>query len=164
MNYTLPEPQQQISQDAVKVWRVSAVITHVISIVILCILLFLDSRYDWYEWLKPVIYILIAIDIIYSIYGIVLYPYYLQKTWRYEVDERFIQLKHGALERENSIIPMTKVQYVNTNQGPILRKYNLCTITIGTTASSHKIPAITREAAEVLRTKIAIFAQIKEDE
>jgi membrane protein YdbS with pleckstrin-like domain len=40
---------------------------------------------------------------------------------------------------ENIIIPMKKVQYVNANQVPLLRKYRLYTITFGTTTSTHQI-------------------------
>lgn len=91
-------------------------------------------------------------------------PIYLQRTWRYEIEEQHIQIKHGLFSKHHLIIPMSKVQYVNTNQGPLLRRYGLSTITIGTIASSHEIPAITEEEATALRNRIAQLANINEAE
>ena len=59
---------------------------------------------------------------------------------------------------------MVKVQYVNTNQGPLLRRFHLSTLSVGTTASTHEIPAIPELTAQELRGKIASFAELSEAE
>ncbi|PLR66762.1 PH domain-containing protein [Bacillus sp. UMB0893] len=157
---TIPEPQRQISPYAIQVWRISSIISHIVTIIIFVAIIFMQQHFDWYGWIGHASYVLLAITALHSIYGIFYYPALMQRTWRYEVDAEHIHLKHGALEKTHTIIPMTKVQYVNTNQGVILRKYGLATITIGTTASSHEIPAILEEEAEMLRSQIAIFAKV----
>ncbi|WP_240377056.1 PH domain-containing protein [Bacillus piscicola] len=162
MTQTIEEPQQRISPDAVKVWRMSSLIEDFIAYVVLGALLFLHHSYNWVEWVGLILYILIILGVIHSIYEIFIRPIYQQRTWRYDIDERHIQLKHGAIKKTHLIVPMTKVQYVNTNQGPLLRRYGLATIKVGTMASSHDIPAIPVKEAEELRTRIAFLAEITE--
>lgn len=164
MYQELIEPQKQVSKNAVKVWIIEEIIGHVIGVLFFAGLLWLGTHYQWYPWLNLIFKIFIAIIAIHSIYGIFIEPFYRQKTWRYEIHDRFIQLKYGVLEKKHLLIPMTKVQYVNMNQGIILRKYKLANITIGTMASTHEIPAIPIEEAKKLRLQIAHLAQITDTE
>ncbi len=61
-------------------------------------------------------------------------------------------------------IPMTKIQGVSTTQGPILRRYQLRSITVETMGSSYSIPALEEKVAYELRDNIAEYAKIKEVE
>ncbi|MFC4619512.1 PH domain-containing protein [Camelliibacillus cellulosilyticus] len=162
MTHNLKEPDRRISPNAVKVWRISATIGHAIAVIIIGVVLYLQHRFDWVDWLMPILYGLGAIVIVHAIYRLFFYPIYQQRTWRYSVDESFVQLKHGSLEKTYVIVPMTKVQYVNTSQGPLMRRYGLMSVTIGTMASSHDIPALPEQEAEALCTRIAYLAQISE--
>ena len=159
----LKEPRQQISPNAVKMWQMSNAITNFFVFCIIGVLLYLHRHFHWVEWIRFILYIAVIVLIIISIVEIFILPIYRQRTWRYEIDEQYVQLKYGgAINKTHLIIPMTKVQYVNTYQGPILQKFGLSTITIGTMASSHEIPAINETEAIELREKIAFLAQINE--
>ncbi|MED0661181.1 PH domain-containing protein [Bacillus smithii] len=163
MTQMIKEPKQQISPNAVKMWRISDAIMYFIALCILLILLYFQQYYEWKSWIRFILCVLLILLIISSIVEIVIVPIYRQRTWRYEVDEKYIQLKYGGvLKKTHLIIPMTKVLYVNTNQGPLLRKYGLSTIKIGTMASVHEIPAIPEKEAAELREKIAMLAGISE--
>lgn len=164
MTEIIKEPEQRISPAAIKVWRIRAGVLDGFIFIALGVLLYLNHRFDWAEWLDIIFYILLVLAVIYAVYNILIRPIYLQRTWRYEIDEEHIQLKHGALRQSHLIVPMTKVQYVETNQGPLLRKYKLRTITIGTMASSHDIPALPEQEATKLRSRIAFLAEITDDE
>lgn len=157
-------PDQRISKKAVVVWRISSTIAHIITLLVLCTVLFLHWYYDWANWIGYITYVITGLIILQAIYKIFIYPIYMQKTWRYRVDDEYIQIKHGAIEHVHLLIPMVKVLHVSTSQGPILRKFGLSTITIGTTASSHEIPALPVDEAEDLREKIAMLAKVTEDE
>ncbi|ATA58757.1 hypothetical protein GS458_0294 [Geobacillus stearothermophilus] len=165
MTQTIKEPKQQISPNAVKVWRISDAITYFITLCILTVLLYLQHYYDWKNWVGVILYFIVILVIISSIVEIIFVPIYRQKTWRYDVDEKYIQLKYGGVfMKTHLIIPMTKVQYVNTIQGPLLRKFGLSTIKIGTMASVHEIPAIPEKKATELREKIAYLAGVNESD
>ena len=59
---------------------------------------------------------------------------------------------------------MVRVQHVDTEQGPLLRKYNLATVSISTAATVHQIPALDVEEAEEMRHAISSLARVAEDD
>lgn len=160
----IPEPANKISKDAVKVWRISNFLGQLITILIGGSLIWVGIYFNWYQWIVIVLSILLFIDIIYALWEVVFQPTLLQKYWRYHIDEEFIQMKYGVFITKHLIIPMTKVQYVEAKQGPLLRKYNLHTLSIGTMQSSSSIPALPEQEALALRKQIAHHAKIKEVE
>lgn len=157
-----PEPSEKISKKAVTLWRIENGITGLIQLLVLGGLLFAYYYFNWYSWVSYILFIIIGYIILKIIFKITIYPIYLQRTWRYEIDKDHIQIKYGYFHRYHVIIPMNRVEYVNTNQGPLLRKFGLSSITIGTIASSHDILAIPVEEAKEVRNKIALLAQIEE--
>lgn len=156
-------PQKRLSKDAVKVWIISETITNLIGFMILGVLLYLDYRFSWKEWIGWILIGIIAISVLGAVWSFI-NPFLLYKNWRYDVDEEFLQLKSGVLNEEHQLVPMTKVQSVATKQGPLLRKYGLCSISIETMGSSHTIPALSKDVAIKLRNQIAHYAKIKEVE
>jgi len=166
--YTLKEPTQKISLDAIKVWRISDSISTVATLLFWSVLLYLNYLYTWPNWIEIVLYVLIGITCISAVVELIILPVYKQKTWRYEIDEHCIQLKHGgAFKRTHMIIPMHKVYFVDTYQGPIVKKYNLTTIKIGTIGFVHEIPNLPLEKANEIRNHIASLSELykpKEDE
>lgn len=73
-------------------------------------------------------------------------------------------MKNGRWNESHTLIPMEKVEFVRTEQGPIMRKYGLYNLIIGTTTSSHTIPAIPEKQAKLLKVKIAQLAKVKESD
>src|SRR5699024_2204392 len=94
------------------------------------------------------------------IYELTIRPILLQKTWRYDIDENYIQLKYGFINKHSLIIPMSRVEYVNTNHGPILRYYNLSVLTIVTITSANQITAIPVAEAEEIRHLMIYVAEL----
>ncbi|XXM72678.1 PH domain-containing protein [Lysinibacillus sphaericus] len=158
------EPTETISKNAAKVWRISNTIGHTIVLIIIGILLLCTEKFDWYNWVGITLYVLGGLFIVSAVFSIFIEPVYLQRTWRYQVDQDFVQLKFGRWEQKHILIPMEKVEYVRTEQGPLMRRYGLYEIEIGTTASSHKIPAIPADTAKTLKAEIATYAKIRDNE
>lgn len=72
-------PQKRLSKDAVKVWLISEMIMNLIGFMIIGILLYLDYRFSWKEWIG---WILIGITVI-AVLGAVwsfINPFLLYKT------------------------------------------------------------------------------------
>ncbi|PLR94124.1 PH domain-containing protein [Bacillus sp. T33-2] len=156
-------PQKRLSRDAVKVWFISGTIENVIGFIVLGILFYLDYRFSWKEWIGWILIGIAIISVLAFVWSI-FSPVLLYKSWRYDADEEFLQLKSGVLNEQHQLVPMTKIQSVAIKQGPLLRKYGLCTVHIQTMGSSHSIPALPKEEAIELRNQIAQFAKIKEQE
>lgn len=163
MNSSVPLPHNKLSKDAVKVWLISDAIGNVIGLVVLAVLLYLDSRYDWKPWIGWILIGLTILFVLGTLWSLV-HPYLMHRSWRYGVTEEFLQLQSGVWIEQYQLVPMTKIQAVSTEQGPILRKYGLYSVSVTTMGSSHTIPALTKETAEQLRNTIALYAKIKEVE
>ncbi|MGE7623070.1 PH domain-containing protein [Viridibacillus sp. NPDC096237] len=164
MYLKIEAPQRSISKEAVKVWRITETLANAGILTVLGILYYLHMRFEWKEWIGWIILGVLILTVLFAIWEILFEPALKQKYWRYDVDENFIQLKYGALKEVNELVPMTKVQSVELNQGPFLRKYGLYSIQIGTMGSGHAIPAISEKEAFELRDQIAHYAKIKEVE
>lgn len=163
MNFSINPPQQRLSKDAVKVWMLSETIASVIGFLILGILFYLDYRFSWKEWIGWILLGITALTVLGTGWSFIR-PYLLYKSWRYEINTEFLQLKSGVFNEKHQLVPMTKIQSVATEQGPLLRKYGLCSISVVTMGSTHTIPALPKETAIELRNRIALYAKVKEVE
>lgn len=150
--------------EARTVFRLSSAIFYLIGLVITGGLLAAALYFDWPTWLQYTMYVLLAIDLVYSVIDIVVFQKWKQERFTYDVKPLEIRLHHGIITTHDVLIPMTKVQYVHAQQGPLLRKYGLQTITIGTAAGSHDIYAIEESFAKSLREQIAVYARIEEED
>lgn len=157
-------PQKRLDKKIINVMVMSDLIFKLILFIILGVLIFLWHRFEWLDWIGWTFIIIAAFFILAMIWTTVLRPRFLYKNWRYDLNKDFLQLKSGAFFEEHKLIPMTKIQSVETNQGPILRKYGLYSITVETIASAHEIPGLPKEIAMALREEIAHFAKVKEVE
>lgn len=155
-------PTETISKDAIKAERISEIIFMVVLLVILAGGYGATIYFEWKKWIAWILVGVMGLTVLEAIWSVVIAPKLMQRHWRYGISEEFILLHHGALKRVDQLIPMTKVQSVELEQGPIQRKYHLHSITVRTMSTSHTIPSIHEEEARRLRDEIAQFAKLKE--
>lgn len=108
--------------------------------------------------------ILAGLWVLQVIFGIWLIPKIRHRIWRYEVFENEIEIQHGLIRVTRVIVPMVRVQHVDTSQGPLLRRYRLASVQISTAATVHDIPALELEEADELRDYISRLARVTEDD
>lgn len=154
-------PKNRISERALTVWKTSAIIKSMIGWIATIAVLVLTIIFDWTFWIFA---ILLILSILESILTIFVLPKLKWKRWRYEVHEHEIDLQRGVLIVKRTIIPMNRVQHVDTQQGPLLRKHHLASVTISTAATVHEIPALDLEEADQLRDSISRLARVDEDD
>ncbi|WP_174735081.1 PH domain-containing protein [Mesobacillus harenae] len=157
----LSEPQSKISERALKVWRISGALHSGFIWLISAGLIFLSSYMQWPIWVIGAI-ILGALS--YTYMFVFLLPSLRWKRWRYEVREQEIELQFGVFIIKRTLIPMIRVQHVDTQQGPLLRKYGLATVTVSTAATTHEIPALDLSEAEGLRHSISRLARVADED
>lgn len=161
---SIRDPEFKISRKAIHVYRMTNAIIGVIILIVLAVLVWAGHAYDWYKWINTILWVSLGLVPILAIWSIIIDPIIIQKYWRYGVDENFVRLKNGKFLQTDTVIPMTKIQYVEAEQGPILRRFGLYSLTIGTMRSSHGIPALPEEEAFKLRDQIAYHAKINEED
>ncbi|RPF53416.1 PH domain-containing protein [Aquisalibacillus elongatus] len=155
-------PKQRIAEDAIKAWRLSALLYLLIPVA-LTIGAFILTYVI--EFLPPWVWILLlALTIIDLVVSPFILPKLRWRRWRYEVLDDEIYIQHGILIVTQTLIPMIRVQHVDTKQGPILANYKLATLTISTAATIHEIPALTEQEASNMRDLISELARVEQED
>lgn len=155
------QPSNQISEKGLRVWRLYGIIQTFFVLLAAIGAGVLTYIFEW-PWF---IYAIAAIIVLaYAYFFVYLFPKIKWMRWRYEVRESEIELQHGLFIVRRTLIPMVRVQHVDTSQGPILRRYNLAGITISTAATNHEIPALVVEEADELRSRISTLARVADDD
>lgn len=156
----IPIPTERISPKAITVWRIQDLIFYSFTLLLFSALLFLTHYYHWFDWIRILLLITIGIIILQTVYKLSLHPILLQKTWRYSINMDYVQIRHGIFHTFHTIIPMSRIEFVNTKQGPVLRRFDLTKMTIGTITSTMEIPAIPEDDAKKLREQIVYYAKL----
>lgn len=158
-------PKEKLDPKAATVWRIKGVISSLIFASLVFAYLILSSLIEFIpappKWGFIIILLLV---IVYAIYKIAVIPSLRLRYWRYEVTEEEIDLYRGIFIRTRTVIPMIRVQHVDTEEGPLFRHYKLATVNISTAATQHEIPALSNDVADELRGKIAKYAMVVEDD
>ncbi|MCL1838803.1 MAG: PH domain-containing protein [Propionibacteriaceae bacterium] len=84
--------------------------------------------------------------------------------WGFEVLDAEIDIHKGIFWRKRLIIPLIRVQNVETRQGPILRANGLASLTVSTAAGEHTIPGLAVAEADALRDHVAVLTRIAQED
>jgi uncharacterized protein len=103
--------------------------------------------------------LLVALIAVVLVAGLVVVPELRWRRWRWEVREHEIDLQRGVLVLRRTLIPMERVQHVETERGIIGQALELATVKIHTAAGSHEIPLLAERDAGRLRARIAELAR-----
>lgn len=89
---------------------------------------------------------------------------YRYKFHRYEITPEDLAFQDGYIFRSITYVPINRIQHVETEQGPFLRKENLMEVVIHTAATSHRIEGLDVAEAMALREQIIALVKVaKED-
>lgn len=147
---------KKISPFSRKMWTIDGlVVTGVFLIIAVILNIFIGFDSLWKYILICTTYVVTLMILINSL----LIPKYKYEKFTYDMDEEKITLKYGVFTEINVIIPMSRVQYVDTEQGIILKKYKLINLTIHTAGGAYKIPFLESEIGNVLQLSIAKTVQ-----
>jgi uncharacterized protein len=91
--------------------------------------------------------------------GGVAFPLLRWRTWRYEVRDEELELVRGAIVVTRTLIPMTRVQHVDTTRTLIGDLFDLRSVAVHTAAGSNDIPALRPGEATAIRDRIALLAR-----
>ena len=147
----IPEPAQRLAPAARWAWRLSWAGGCVVALVVLG----MAGGGLPGSW-QTVGMIVLAVALL---AGTPLVPELRWRRWRWEVREHEIDLQRGILVVRRTLIPMARVQHVETERGVIGQALGLATVEIHTAAGSHEIPLLTDFDAGMLRARIAELAR-----
>lgn len=154
-------PKNRIERSAIRVWRIHGLIWSVIFTLITSSLFATAYQWDWPIWISLISTALTLIIIMLCVF---LFPPLRWRRWRYQLYDQEIYIQHGILIVKRTLVPMVRVQHVDTKQGPILRKFKLASLQVSTAATTHEIPALRLSEAEELRDQISILARVEQND
>lgn len=156
-------PKSKLSNSAIQAWRVSTALVMVV-VILIPLLIWLFSMVDGTAFSPWLMLSLTVILVIIAGLCIFFIPEIRWRRWSYDVDRHEIDLQSGIFIVTRTLVPIKRVQHVDTRQGPILRSYELADVTISTAATTHRIPALDESTADKVRDRISKFARLaKED-
>jgi uncharacterized protein len=91
--------------------------------------------------------------------GVTVVPMMRWRRWRWDIDPDALVLRHGTLTVRQTVVPMVRVQHVDTTSHLLEQVFDLATVEVHTAAGSHKIPLLTDQQARELRSRIADLAR-----
>lgn len=157
----LGQPRQRLDERALRLWRlqeaISGVIVSAIVIAVAVVLIrFLDQ--DWW-WPALIAVVIVAILTAWAI----LAPSVRYRRWRYEIREDEVDLQHGVINVVRQLVPMSRIQHVDTRRGPLQRRSGLATVVFYTAAGAMEIPELADDVASSVRNRIADLADVHDD-
>ena len=77
------------------------------------------------------------------------------RRWRYEIRPDEVDLQRGVWWVNRTLVPLARIQHVDTRQGPLQRRYGLSTVVFHTAAGPNQIPELSAPVAAEVRDRIA---------
>ena len=148
-----PEPSRRLAPTARWLWRAQGLLATVAALVVAGIL---RSQ-------APGGAVWILLPVVVAAIGVVAVPELRWSRWRYEVRDEEIDLRHGTLRITRTLVPMLRVQHVDTTQGPLDQALGLATVVVHTAAGTTTIPALDEGHAARLRDRIAALARTADE-
>ncbi|MFC9476717.1 PH domain-containing protein [Nocardia sp. NPDC056952] len=156
----LAEPAWRPSSKAKLLWALENAIGVVVSVVVLGVWAVLDGDRRGWQVLAGLALAVLAV------LAVVVIPLWRYAVHRWEVTDEAVYTRVGWLDQESRVAPISRVQTVDTERGPLERILGLATVTVTTASSAGavKISALDLPVAEetVLRLT-AIAAQHRGD-
>ena len=155
-----PPPRHQLDPRARTLWQLSgAIFTGIILLVAILVggflLRFTDVSRPWVVGIGTAAVLFSALWIWPS-------PWVEWRHWRYEIDEREVDLQHGWLVITRTLVPMAQIQHVDTRRGPLERRFGLSTVVLYTAAGANEIPALDGAVAADVQARIASLANLNQ--
>jgi membrane protein YdbS with pleckstrin-like domain len=142
------EPRHELPRQALAYWRMQAAGAAVVAVIVVA-----AAAGGLWALLAAVVGGALAL----------VGPLVLFRRWRYEIRAEEIDLRHGLWTVKRTLVPIRRVQHVDTESGPLQGMFELATVSFHTAAGSTKIPALLRGEAETVRRRVAELARSRDD-
>jgi membrane protein YdbS with pleckstrin-like domain len=150
-----PEPTRTLAREARWVWRGEQLLFWGIAVVVCMIVAAqLDGALALALRIVPVAGLLICVTLV---------PSLRWRHWRWEVRPEAIDIRRGTFTIRRTLVPMLRVQHVDTTRGVVEQSLELATVVVHTAAGSHSIPLLRVADASELRDRIADLARTADE-
>ncbi len=132
---TLREPTQPVSAKAPGYWRtvaaVNAAFTWLLAAAVAVTLVLTPDG-----WWTVVGWVAVGVLVVSPVPALTVAPGIRYRVHRWDVTDIAVHVRHGWLTRTDEIVPLSRVQTVDSVQGPLMRLFGLRTVTVQTASSA----------------------------
>ena len=150
-----PEPTRTLAREARWVWRGEQLLGWGVAVVVcLIVAAQLDGVLALALRVVPVVGLLLCVALV---------PSLRWRRWRWEVRPEAIDIRHGTLTIRRTLVPMLRVQHVDTKRDLLQQWLGLATVVFHTAAGANQIPALPVAEAGRVRDRIAELARTADE-
>src|SRR5688500_18489813 len=129
-----PEPSRSLAPAARSLWRLEGVLMGLAALVAAVVLqLTAGGTIALLGWIAAVAIGAVAAAVV---------PELRWRRWRWEVREHEIDIRRGTVAVTRTLVPMLRVQHVDTRRDLLQQWLGLATVVFHTAAGANEIPAL----------------------
>lgn len=153
---TLRDPAHRPSRKAPLVWALGATIPWATAAAGLLLWVLFTARPGWPHAVAGAVVVVGAVVFV----GVA--PLWRYRVHRWEISPRAVFTKTGWLAQQHRIVPITRVQTIDTYRGPLDRLFGLANLTVTTAsqAGTVRIVALDADVAEQVATQLTDIAAL----
>ena len=149
------EPAERLDPRAIKLWRITGLLNMLPLLVGAGVANWALVRFGDYSLFVAVLPALAILVLGSMTVGVA--PGLRWRRWRYEIRPDEIDLQRGILWVGRTLVPLARIQHVDTRQGPLQRRFGLSTVVFYTAAGPNHIPELSTSVAAEVRDRIAVL-------
>jgi membrane protein YdbS with pleckstrin-like domain len=150
-----PEPSRTLAPAARTLWRLEGALSTAVALIAgLVVQSTAGGTWALLAW---------AAVLIVAVVAVVLVPELRWRRWRWEVREQEIDIRRGTIAVTRTLVPMLRVQHVDTKRDLLQQGLGLATVVFHTAAGANEIPALTVGEAAQVRDRIAVLARTADE-
>ena len=149
-------PQRRLGANARWLWRLEGAGTTVMAAIAAAV----ASSFVERGWFATLAWAAVAVTAAATV-GVA--PELRWRRWRWDVDADDVEIRSGTLTVTHTIVPLRRVQHVDTQQGVLEQGLGLATVALHTAAGANKIPALSARDAVTVRDRIAALTRIADE-
>jgi uncharacterized protein len=152
----LVEPANPPSRKAPLVWAIGAAIPWLILVVGQMVWFAIDPRPAWLHILAA------AVTVLGIVVFVAVVPLWRYRVHRWDIDPKAVYTRTGWLVQEHRIAPISRVQTVDTERGPLDQLFGLATVTVTTASSAGavRIVALDSDVADRVVAQLTDIASL----
>lgn len=152
----LVDPQNKPSRKAPLVWAIGAAVSWSVLVLAQLAWFVVDPAAWWVHVLAA------AVTLLGIVVFVVVVPWWRYRVHRWDVDPRAVYTRTGWLTQERRIAPISRVQTVDTERGPLDRLFGLANVTVTTASSAGavRIVALDTDVADAVVARLTDIAAL----
>lgn len=155
------EPSERLDPRAKTLWRVSGAIGTLPLIVVAGFASWAMLRFGGAGLPVAALPVVAALLLFVLFVGVT--PALRWRMWRYEIREDEVDLQRGFVWVSRTLVPLARIQHVDTRTGPLQRLFGLSSVVFYTAAGANEIPELSTAVAAEVRDRIAVLTREQDE-